>query len=84
MTGGLARPPLSPTGLQKRPICRTETNKKLQKDIYYFIAVILSLKTYPSNNYINIFYNIISLSLKVKSSNEVSNFNNILVFSHSG
>jgi hypothetical protein len=43
MTGGLARPPLSPTGLQKRPICRTEANKKLQKDIYYFIAVILSL-----------------------------------------
>ncbi len=51
MTGGLARPPLSPTGLQKRPTCRTEANKKLQKDIYYFIAVILLLTftriTYP-------------------------------------
>jgi hypothetical protein len=32
-----------PTGLQKRPICRTEANKKLQKDIYYFIAVIILL-----------------------------------------
>jgi hypothetical protein len=44
MTGGLARPPLSPTGLQKRPTCRIEANKKLQKDIYYFFAVIFSLK----------------------------------------
>ncbi len=43
MTGGLARPSLSPTGLRKSPTCRTEANKKLQKDIYYFIAVILSL-----------------------------------------
>jgi hypothetical protein len=43
MTGGLAKPPLSHTGLQKRHTCRTEENKKLQKDIYYFIAVILLL-----------------------------------------
>jgi hypothetical protein len=43
MTGGLAKPPLSPTGLLKRPTCRTEANKKLQKDIYYFIAVVLLL-----------------------------------------
>ncbi len=43
MTGCLARPPLSPTGLLKRPTYRTEANKKLQKDIYYFFAVILSL-----------------------------------------
>jgi hypothetical protein len=43
MTGGLARPPLSPTGLRKRPVCWTEANKKLQKNIYYFIAAILLL-----------------------------------------
>ncbi len=49
MTGGLARPPLSPTGLLKRPICRTEANKKIQKDIYYFIAVILLLYYYKKN-----------------------------------
>jgi hypothetical protein len=58
MTGGLERPPLSPTGLLKRPTCRTEANKTLQKDIYYFIAVIFSLKidfTYLYNNY-NLFY----------------------------
>ncbi len=44
MTDGLAKPPLSPTDLQKCPTCRTEDNKKLQKNIYYFIAVILLLK----------------------------------------
>ncbi len=43
MTGCLERPPLSPMGLRKRPICRTKANKKLQKDVYYFIAVILLL-----------------------------------------
>jgi hypothetical protein len=35
MTGGLARLPLSPTGLRKRPTYRTEANKKLQKDISF-------------------------------------------------
>ncbi len=35
-----------PTGLRKRLTCRTEVNKKLQKDIYYFIAVILLLTIY--------------------------------------
>ncbi len=49
MTGGLARPPLSPTGLRKRPTYRTEANKKLQQDIYYFIAVILLLINYTKN-----------------------------------
>ncbi len=46
MTGGLARPPLSPTGLRKRSICITEANKKLQKDkktYIIFIAVIFLL-----------------------------------------
>ncbi len=43
MTGCIARLPLSPMGLLKSPTCRTEANKKLQKDIYYFIAVILLL-----------------------------------------
>ncbi len=61
MTGGLERPPLSPTGLLKRPTCRTEANKKLQKDIYYFIAVILSLKIVK---YIKCYVNIINLYIK--------------------
>ncbi len=46
MTDGLARPPLSPTSLRKCPTYRTEANKKLQKDIYYFIAVILLLNIF--------------------------------------
>jgi hypothetical protein len=53
--GGLARPPLSPLGLQKRLTYRTKANKKLQKDIYYFIVVILLLM----NNFIFNIFNIV-------------------------
>jgi hypothetical protein len=35
-----------PYGLTESPIYSTEANKKLQKDIYYFIAVIFLLNLY--------------------------------------
>jgi hypothetical protein len=46
MTSSLARPPLSPNGLRKRPTYRTKANKKLQKEIYYFIVFILLLNIF--------------------------------------
>jgi hypothetical protein len=53
MTDGLAKPPLSPTGLRKHPICRIKANKKLQKNIYYFIVVILLLTNHNKNSQFN-------------------------------
>jgi hypothetical protein len=46
MTGGLARPPLSPTGLLKRPICRTEVNKKITKRYILFYCRHSFIKIY--------------------------------------